>query len=527
MQLSNLENRTSVLRLRFLTPLVSGIILMILTLAISLFYFESEHSSHKQIEKRLYQTRLTAQSILKETLENDTRAIFSMLSILDKDEKLKLLLQQQQKTALFEHIEPLFKQLNKHYKISHFYFIRPDKSILLRAHAPSRFDDNITRTTLQTAEQTGKISHGLELGVLGTFTLRVVKPWYDAGGQQLIGYVELGMEIDHIINDLRQIFAMETHVVIYKKFLEQERWEQGLLTLGRIAEWDQYEQVILGATNHQKLPKVLHDHLLSGDHRHHQEAAELQWQDKLYRMISIPVKDIENREIGQVLMLSNITDEIQVVRTIVLVVGTSTLLLGLLLILFFSWQARRIGQFIQEDQIKLKELATIDSLTNLHTRRVFDEFLDSEFIRSSRFGHPLSLLLIDIDHFKKVNDTYGHQVGDIILKKMADRISKEARKVDRVCRYGGEEIAIILPETSVNNALKFGLRLNKLVATFPFIANEHQIDLTVSIGVAAYPEHADNDTFLISAADKALYAAKQTGRNQVCVYKDDQDFESS
>jgi len=500
---------------------------MILTLAISLFYFESEHSSQKQIEKRLYQTRLTAQSILKETQQNDTRAIFSMLEILENDEKLKTLFQEQQKNQLFEHIDPLFEQLNQHYMITHFYLIRPDKSILLRAHAPNRFDDIISRTTLQMAEETGKTSHGLELGVLGTFTLRVVKPWYDTSGKQLIGYVELGMEIDHIINDLRQIFAMDTHVVIYKKFLEQERWEQGLLTLGRIAEWDQYEQVILGATNHQKLPKVLHDHLLSGDHRHHQEAVELQWQDKLYRMISIPVKDIDNREIGQVLMMSNITDEVELVRTIVLVVGASTLLLGLLLILFFSWQARRLGQFIQDDQRKLKELATVDSLTNLHTRRVFDEFLESEFIRSSRFGHPLSLLLIDIDHFKEVNDTYGHQVGDIILKKMAERISKEARQVDRVCRYGGEEIAIILPETSLDNAEKFGLRLNKLIATFPFIANEHQIDLTVSVGVAAYPEHADNDTFLISAADKALYEAKETGRNRVCIHKGNQDFESS
>jgi diguanylate cyclase (GGDEF)-like protein len=526
MQLANLENRTSVLRLRYLTPLVSGIILMILTLAISLFYFESENSSHKQIEKRLNQIRLTAQSILDETLQNDTHAILSMLSILEKDEKLKLLLQQQQ-NALHEHIEPLFRQLNKHYKITHFYFIRPDKSILLRAHAPSRFDDIITRTTLEMAEKTREVSHGLELGVLGTFTLRVVKPWYESSGKQLIGYVELGMEIDHIINDLRQIFSMETHVVIYKKFLERERWEEGLKALGRVADWDHFDQIILTTTDQQKLPEVLHDHLLEGDHRHHHEAAELQWQDTLYRMISIPVKDIDNREIGQVLMMSNITDEIQTVRTIVIVVGVSTLLLGLLLILFFSWQARRIGQFIQEDEKQLKDLATIDGLTNLHTRRVFDEFLESEFIRSSRFGHPLSLLLIDIDHFKKVNDTYGHQVGDIVLKKMAERISKEARKVDRVCRYGGEEIALILPETSLDNALKFGLRLNKLIATFPFIANEHQIDLTVSIGVAAYPEHADNDTFLISGADKALYEAKQTGRNRVCVFKDHQDLESS
>ncbi|NNJ90056.1 MAG: hypothetical protein HKP55_00155, partial [Gammaproteobacteria bacterium] len=390
MQHTNLEDRTSVLRLRFLTPLVSGIILMILTLAVSLFYFESENSSRKQIEERLYQTRLTAESILNETLQNDTHAIFSMLSILEKDEKLKTLLQQQQKKLLFEHIEPLFKQLNTHYKITHFYFIRPDKSILLRAHAPSRFDDIITRTTLQKAEETRKVSHGLELGVLGTFTLRVVKPWYDISGKQLIGYVELGMEIDHIIDDLRQIFSMETHVVIYKKHLERERWEEGLKALGRASDWDHFDQIILAASDHHKLPEVLHDHLTEGDHRHSHKAAELQSQDTQYRMISIPVNDINNREIGRVLMMSNITDEIQVVRTIVLLVGVSTLLLGLLLILFFSWQARRIGQFIEQDEKQLKELATIDSLTNLHTRRVFDEFLETEFIRSSRFGHPLS-----------------------------------------------------------------------------------------------------------------------------------------
>lgn len=507
--------------------MVSIIILMILTLSVGLFYFESEHSNHKQIEKRLYQTRLTAQSILLENLQNDTRAIFSMLDILQRDEKLRTLMLEEQKDALFQHIEPLFKQLNKHYKISHFYFIRPERSILLRAHAPHRFDDIITRTTLQMAEETGRVSHGLELGILGTFTLRVVKPWYDASGKELIGYVELGMEIDHIINDLRKIFSMQTHVVIYKQFLVRERWEAGMKTLGRTVDWDQFEQVVLGAIDTQQLPQVLHDHLLTGVYRHPNEIVELQWQDALYRMISIPVKDIENREVGQVLMMANITDEIQAVRTIVLLVAVSTLLLGLLLILFFSWQARRIGQLIREDERKLQELATLDSLTGLHTRRVFDEFLESELIRSSRFGHQLSLLLLDIDHFKRVNDHYGHQVGDIILQKVAERIRKEVRVVDKVCRYGGEEIAIILPETSLKSALSFGLRLNKLISTFPFNANEHQIDITVSIGVAAYPDHADNDTFMIAAADKALYEAKQTGRNRVCQYKEDQDFESS
>jgi diguanylate cyclase (GGDEF)-like protein len=527
MQNRQTEHRTSALRLRFLTPLVSVIILMILILAVSLFYNESENSSHIQIEKRLHQTRTTASSIFQESTNNDANALLGMLAVLAKDQRLASLFEKHQRDELYQHTETLFNNLNHHYKITHFYFIKPDKSVLLRVHAPARHGDVIARVTTTMAAETLRPAQGLELGVLGTFTLRVVKPWYDPSGKKLIGFIELGMEIDHIIEDIKKIFAMETHVVIYKQFLDRQRWQQGSEALGRIVDWDQFDQVVITTLDAKKITPVLREHLVEGDHRHVHDSFQLKTQEKLYRLISIPLKDINQNEVGQLLMMANITPEIEVTRTIVLVVGGSTLFFGLILIVFFSWQAKRISQFIQEDERKLKELATVDSLTGLYTRRVFDEFLDSELIRASRFKHNLSLLLVDIDHFKQINDTHGHQAGDIVLRKVAERIRKEARAVDRVCRYGGEEIGIILPETSINDAEKFGWRLNKLISTFPFIANEETIDLTVSIGVAAFPNHGDNETFMISAADRALYKAKETGRNRVCVHENGQDFESS
>ncbi len=168
----------------------------------------------------------------------------------------------------------------------------------------------------------------------------------------------------------------------------------------------------------------------------------------------------------------------------------------------------------------LNELATHDGLTGLYNHRAFYAQLEDELARARRFERPVPLLMLDIDHFKTVNDTYGHLAGDAVLKGLGELLTRQARAIDRVCRYGGEEITVILPETDLDTAANAAERLRVAVEAQPFnIDAGSPLRITVSIGVASWPAHADSAQALVAAADAALYAAKEGGRNRVIRYE--------
>ena len=165
---------------------------------------------------------------------------------------------------------------------------------------------------------------------------------------------------------------------------------------------------------------------------------------------------------------------------------------------------------------KLEEMASRDSLTRLFNRREFLRYLTAELKRSERYHHSMALLMLDIDHFKSVNDQHGHQVGDEALKAMAARISRNVRSVDHVSRYGGEEIILILPETGRQEALSMADQLRARIENETFqLPGGLEIALTASIGVAAFPSDARTESQLVAAADAAVYEAKNEGRNCV------------
>ena len=175
---------------------------------------------------------------------------------------------------------------------------------------------------------------------------------------------------------------------------------------------------------------------------------------------------------------------------------------------------------IEADQAALAELASRDGLTGLYNHRTFYVLLGDELARAKRFQRPVSLLLLDIDHFKRVNDTHGHLAGDAALRDLCELLRREARAIDRVCRYGGEEITVILPETDIEAAVRLAERLRAAVEAQAFdVGTGTPPHLTVSIGAASWPAHADNAQALVAAADAALYAAKRGGRNRVARYE--------
>ncbi len=162
------------------------------------------------------------------------------------------------------------------------------------------------------------------------------------------------------------------------------------------------------------------------------------------------------------------------------------------------------------------KLATVDGLTDLYNHRYFQESLKQQMETAKRYGSSVSLIIVDIDFFKKFNDTYGHQAGDAVLRQVAQVLKKNVRTSDIVCRYGGEEMSIILPNTNNKEARTNAERICKAVAEKPFKLNAtDESHVTISLGVATYPEDGEIPKDLIETADKGLYRAKENGRNQV------------
>lgn len=160
-------------------------------------------------------------------------------------------------------------------------------------------------------------------------------------------------------------------------------------------------------------------------------------------------------------------------------------------------------------------MSVTDPLTGLYNRRHFEENLEREFLRASRYKSNLSFAIIDVDYFKKVNDTFGHSTGDYVLKEVAYLILQTFRKTDMVFRYGGEEFAVIITETPLEKAVIPLERLRKSIENYPFNYDGKNIKVTVSIGACEVNEKIQTVHELFENADKALYNAKENGRNQV------------
>lgn len=173
------------------------------------------------------------------------------------------------------------------------------------------------------------------------------------------------------------------------------------------------------------------------------------------------------------------------------------------------------------NKAQLWEMAVTDSLTGLYVRRYIMVKLQEEFHRAGRYNKGLSVVMADLDRFKRINDTYGHTVGDRVLKVVSKFFLKNIRDIDIISRYGGEEFLILLPEATKDEAYTVSERLRKKLAEFKV---DDLPQLTVSLGIASYPEDGKDVEGLIKKADAALYAAKQSGRNKVVIYDDDMEL---
>jgi diguanylate cyclase (GGDEF)-like protein len=352
----------------------------------------------------------------------------------------------------------------------------------------------------------------VELGPLGFLTLRLVAPWYaDNTRQHVIGYVELGMEIGGVLKSVQAFTGTPIVVLISKKHLQRKDWEAGMRMLGRTPNWDRFPDVVLSTQASDNVPASLAQWLESAPPR---GPVEARLKAKC-RAVFLPLTDVSGRDVGQMVLLIDVAPHIAKTHPAIYIGTIAGTCIVSLLTIFFYLLTGRIGRRIQRDEESLFMLATHDGLTGLYNHRSFYALLEEELARAQRFNRPVSLLMLDIDHFKEVNDTHGHQAGDAVLKGLSERLGRQARII-RVCRYGGEEIAVILPETDLETATNIAERIRASVEAAPFeIGTGEPVRITVSIGSATWPTQANSPSQLVAAADAAMYAAKQEGRNRI------------
>ena len=183
-------------------------------------------------------------------------------------------------------------------------------------------------------------------------------------------------------------------------------------------------------------------------------------------------------------------------------------------------KAEKLAQDLKSANEQLREMAFRDGLTGLYNHRYFQEIMDNEVGRARRYKKPFSLIMLDLDYFKKINDEYGHPTGDVVLKEVSNLINNTIRDCDLSVRYGGEEFAVVLPETESKGAAVVAERLRQAAEHIEIMDQDNNIRITISVGVTSYdPAKNKNKSEIISEADNALYNSKRNGRNKVTVFE--------
>ena len=511
--------KTPRLRWLFLVPVMVVIIIMMGILIVIMYRHGNE-----DINRKVHGLSVSASSIYQDNLEHLTGMLGGILDTLGQDEKLRAALAQRDRPKLLKLSAPIFTKLQKKYEITHFYFITADRVVFLRAHHPDSYGDVINRVTTTSAQRTKEPAHGVELGVMGTVTLRYVIPLYqDKAKQHLIGFIELGIDTKHVLHDIQRSLDTQMFEFISKEFLARDVWERHIAIPGKQLGWELFPNIVPGAETLREMTPELSAMIAKKNYPGIGTTVEVLQGQAVYRAVALPMQDMRGRLVGRIIMLVEVTRE-EMAKRHTLYLGIILGLVGSAIIFALFWRLTGgIGQLIERNQRTLHHLAAHDGLTGLLNYRTFHALLEDEIARSQRYGTPVSLLLLDLDHFKRVNDVYGHVAGDKVLVEIGKLVRRELRSIDMVSRYGGEEFTVILPEIKIDRAVVIAKRLRSTIERHAFeIGNKQTISITVSIGAASAREDATSVKELVHAADQAMYAAKKQGRNQVCRYQHEQ-----
>lgn len=333
---------------RLLVPLA-------LMLAVTLlgFVYGTSREEESHIAEDFQRSAQAAQHNYDAALQTEVEVLSSALEFLKNDETLRHSLVSRDKDGAMRYASPIFERLSSQFRITHFYLLTPERRTFLRVHEPDRHGDIIGRYTAMQAEKTGKPASGVELGPLGTFTLRVVYPLHDAKG--LIGYLELGEEIEHVVSRVRTSLGLDLSIAIDKRFLSRKDWDRGMQMLGRPAEWNRLASVVETYSS-LKVPTETMEHMLrSASGRDGGLGYAIG--DRQYYAMAHPLTDAGNREVGKLLILRDMTKRLENNRDAILEISGFAFAMGGFVLGFFYFLAGRIERRLETARLQLVEEA--------------------------------------------------------------------------------------------------------------------------------------------------------------------------
>ena len=494
----------------------------VVVLVVALFSYTTYLQEQQDLEHEARRVSSSIQYLYQKGIFDHAEILAAATESITHDELIAAALIRNDRQRLLVLSRKHFSEIKAKYGITHWYFTGKDRVNLLRVHQPKRHGDTINRFTMMEAERTGSESFGMEIGPLGTFTLRYVYPWYVSDGDRstLIGYVEVGMEVEHLFDEIENMMDVGISVFIEKSLLKRERWEEGVKMLGRVPNWDRFENLVSTAFRQEKVAAPLLDQFASGGKSIDIRPLDMSSGEVNFRVVPVSLKDVRKEHIGYAVAFMDITSKSMAARDKVVVALVIAIIVGLSLFAFFYRLLGSTEERLVKADKKLRAMATHDGLTGLLNHRMFQNRLEEESQRAARYGKQVTMLMIDVDFFKKVNDNYGHSTGDFVLQRISKLITNQCRNIDTICRYGGEEIAVLLPETPLEEGVHAAERIRMHIASDSFEGSGvENLKVTASIGVSAFPSHAGTPSELAQSADAALYLAKDSGRNKVVATK--------
>ncbi|GAX87954.1 conserved hypothetical protein [Lebetimonas natsushimae] len=512
---------------KYKKELINAVLLYVILMITGIMYFS--YQNHKKIqtfEKNVftYNSNLlhTAIKMLNQTadiiflLKINNPEILSIMAEANENSKKRDALRKN----LFKKLAPAYKLLKK-YGIRQLHFHLVGNISFLRFHKPDKFGDLLhgIRYSVDLVNKTKKILRGFEEGRVFNGFRNIYPLFYH---KKFVGTVEISYSIKAIAEILQRNKSNFYGILLNKKIIDKKVWKEHLKNYRRSIInpdyfWDQKALNSIYAKNSEylkefeQIEKIIRRNLGNKLFNHHAFIIPFYLKHKYFIAIFHPLQNIEGKFVGYIVSIQKNDFYAQLKKDYILTISIFIIITFFISILFFL--------FLKQERIIKENLSFYsnhDSLTKLLNRRGFDTSVAALEEIHKRNKLPFSILFIDIDHFKKINDKYGHDIGDKVLSELANILKSNLRKSDLIARWGGEEFIVILANTDKETAEKIAEKLRLAIEQY------HQKNLphfTVSIGIATADKENFNIDNLLKKADEALYAAKKSGRNRV-VFKD-------
>lgn len=436
------------IRYRIILPLALGLIILLTSFTYTAYHYQTEH-----IDEAVLGLVNTTVEQLNREIDKDTELISGLLDFVEKDEKLRQVWLAGDRERLLEISLPIFEHIRSQYRVTHFYFHTIDQINFLRVHNPGRHGDIIKRFTMRDAAATGETKHGIELGPMGTFTLRVVRPWLING--ELVGYLELGEEIEHVVRRMQATLKLDYVLFINKKYIDRKKWSTGLQMMNRVENWEEYDPVAIIFRTLKIPAEVIKPPLAQHIAGKKNILFSSEIDGQRFRSGFAPLTDVGNRHVGDIIVFYNVTEETHSLNNKIQQLLLITILPSVLLWMFFWLYLGRIERQLISSHDNLvaeqnKREATLQQLqASEHKYRSIIENLQDVYYRTD-LNQKLTLISpsgLQLFGYQSEEEMVGRDLNNFF--ENPDDLAgllESIRKTDQ--RITGHELKLIRKDTT-------------------------------------------------------------------------------